>query len=908
MRRMNTIRASVLFGLAGLVGCTPQISGVERNRGGAALTMFSASSTPSQTNVDAGYDFELGMIFFADSAGTANGVHFYKGDADTGTHTGHLWTASGTLLATVTFSGETASGWQYMAFSSPVSLNAGTRYVVSYHTTTGFSLDQNYFTSQVDNPPLHVPAGGGVYGAGSTFPSQVYADSNYWVDVDYTAGSGTTTGGGGNTTLFDPATSPASEATNTDPEEVGVKFTVDNTGTVHGIRFYKTPNDTGTHVGHLWDQYGNLLTSATFTNETASGWQEQAVSVPIEPGQTYTASYGTATDFGFDFGGFNAGIDRAPLHAPANGGVMGLQGSYPQGNFYADNFWVDVHFDSAACTPGCSACGASDGCGGTCCAGSAYSIWTVNDAPSSVGSGNFELGTTFTAAVDGTVTHLRYYNAAGDATAHDGHLWDGSGNLLATVNFPANSPQGWLDQPLASPVQIVANKSYVVSYYTTNSFAYTPDYLDSPRSVLPLTVPAQGGVYGTGPDGTFPTQSFSGSSYFADVVFQPTPKVASLFGATSLPSATLQSSGTPFEVGVQFTTSVAGAVTQLLFYKGAGNSGAHVAHLWDGSGTLLATAPYTNETASGWQSVVLPSAIPLTTGTQYVASYSSSTGIAADQAFFGPNFDRPPLSVPTSGGVYATAIDTFPDQTFGGSNYWVDVTFQPTLPNQSCTPTCAGVACGQPDGCGGTCCSGSGCTAATGCDPQCQTLNTCGSACQNVADNTSCTPSAGGAGTCQSGACTAGSLSSVFNDTGAPNSSYISSDAFELGMQFTSDLATTVTKLRFFKVAGATGTHVGHLWDGAGNLLATATYTNETASGWQEVTLSAPVAINANTEYVTSYSESGGFGFTLDYFDSAKDVPPLHVPASGGVYGAQGSFPTLVYLNSNYWVDAVISN
>ena len=48
-----------------------------------------------------------------------------------------LWTSTGTLLATGTFSDETASGWQELDFSAPVAVTAGTTYVASYYTSTG---------------------------------------------------------------------------------------------------------------------------------------------------------------------------------------------------------------------------------------------------------------------------------------------------------------------------------------------------------------------------------------------------------------------------------------------------------------------------------------------------------------------------------------------------------------------------------------------------------------------------------------------------------------------------------------------------------------------------------------------------------------------------------------------------
>ena len=44
-------------------------------------------------------------------------------------------------------------------------------------------------------------------------------------------------------------------------------------GYITGLRFYKAATNTGTHVGNLWTAAGSLLSSVTFTNETASGWQ-----------------------------------------------------------------------------------------------------------------------------------------------------------------------------------------------------------------------------------------------------------------------------------------------------------------------------------------------------------------------------------------------------------------------------------------------------------------------------------------------------------------------------------------------------------------------------------------------------------------------------------------------------------
>jgi len=86
-------------------------------------------------------------------------------------------------------------------------------------------------------------------------------------------------------------------------------------------------------------------------------------------------------------------------------------------------------------------------------------------------------------------------------------------------------------------------------------------------------------------------------------------------------------------------------------------------------------------------------------------------------------------------------------------------------------------------------------------------------------------------------------------------------------VQFHSDMDGYVTGVRFYKSAANTGTHAGHLWSNSGALLASATFVNETPSGWQQVNFSNPVPITANTLYVASYQTSvGHFGLDQGYF------------------------------------------
>ena len=99
------------------------------------VSLWASDAVPAvKAEADTGA-VELGVRFETSTAGSLQGVRFYKGSTNTGTHTGSLRTATGTKLATATFAGETTSGWQTVTFSAAVRLTANTTYVASYHTT-----------------------------------------------------------------------------------------------------------------------------------------------------------------------------------------------------------------------------------------------------------------------------------------------------------------------------------------------------------------------------------------------------------------------------------------------------------------------------------------------------------------------------------------------------------------------------------------------------------------------------------------------------------------------------------------------------------------------------------------------------------------------------------------------------
>jgi uncharacterized protein DUF4082 len=335
---------------------------------------------PSIASVNDPNPVEIGVKLVSDVTGSVNGIRFYKGSGNVGPHIGHLWAGDGTLLATANFSNETASGWQYAAFPSPVPISANTTYVASYHTDSGFySATPGYFASSgFYDPPLAALRDGtdgpdGVYAYGASgfplFPSSAYQSTNYWVDVDFAPGTSSGGGGGGSgtaTTIWANSAIPDLASAN-DPAavELGVKFRVDVAGSITGVRFFKGSANTGTHVGKLWGLDGTLLASATFTGETASGWQQVSFPspVPVAAGGTYVASYHTSTgNYAFSGAYFAAaGVDSPPLHALQDGAAGGDGvyqyggGGFPAQSYHSGNYWVDVVFQPGSATTAAAA-------------------------------------------------------------------------------------------------------------------------------------------------------------------------------------------------------------------------------------------------------------------------------------------------------------------------------------------------------------------------------------------------------------------------------------------------------------------------------------------------------------------------------------------------------------------------
>ena len=165
-----------------------------------------------------------------------------------------------------------------------------------------------------------------------------------------------------------------------------------------------------------------------------------------------------------------------------------------------------------------------------------------------------------------------------------------------------------------------------------------------------------------------------------------------------------------------------------------------------------------------------------------------------------------------------------------------------------------------------------------------------------------------------------GAPHSIWSPSSAPTVPDGGPDAsVELGVKFKSDVDGFINGIRFYKAAANSGIHVANLWSLTGTLLATATSSNETSSGWQEVSFASPVRISADTTYIASYfAPNAHYPFDTNYFASTGvDNLMLHalidsrgVDGNDGVYayGNTSNFPNLTYHATNYWVDVVFTS
>ncbi|MBB3351436.1 VCBS repeat-containing protein [Rhizobium sp. BK049] len=773
---------------------------------GPNYTSLFGSATPAVVNTNDTSAVELGVKFQTSVAGTVTGIRFYKGSQDTGTHTGSLWSSTGTRVATLTFTSETASGWQTAYFTSPVSLTVGQTYTASYHTNTGhYSSTTGYFTSNVTSGPLTAPASGNgvyAYGSNSLFPTSTFQSTNYFVDVMFTTSSSNTTptavadtgdatekggvanGSGG------VAASGNVLTNDTDPD-------AGDTKTVTAVRFGAT---SGTLGSALTGAYGSLVLNA-------SGAYSYAVNENNATVQALRQSTNTLSDvFSYtmrDSAGATATANLTiTIHGANDAPVLAVQTTTQNatvGSAFSFTLPTTTFTDVDSGDTLAYAATAADGTALPSWLSFNASTRTFSGTPTTSGTygvkvtatdlGGLAANETFNIAVStsGNTTPTAVADT-GDATEKGG-VANGSGGVAASGNVLTNdtdpdtgdtktvtavrfgTTSGTLGSALTGAYgSLVLNASGAYSYainennatvqalrQSTNTlsdvFSYTMRDSAGATATANLTITIHGAndapvlavqtttqnatvgsafsftlptttftdvdsgdtlaYAATSADGTAlpswlsfnaSTRTFSGTpttsgtygvkvtatdlgSLTANETFNiavsTTPTSYSLFSASSTPSRTFND-GQQLELGVKFTSNVAGDVTGIRFYRSANDNGQNVVDLWTATGTKLATATFTTTTASGWQTVNFTNPVTIAANTTYVASYHTTGAYVATSNFFTAAVSNGPLTAPASGnGVYAyggsATAGLFPTNSYNSTNYYADVVFRPQL-------------------------------------------------------------------------------------------------------------------------------------------------------------------------------------------------------------------------------------
>ncbi|WP_256335069.1 DUF4082 domain-containing protein [Lentzea albidocapillata] len=716
--------------------------------------VFSGTDLPKVVSANDSSALELGMKFRSSTSGYVRGVRFYKGEGNTGTHTGTLWSTSGEPLATGTFVNETATGWQTLLFPSPIAVQANTTYIASYFAPTGrFSYDTEYFFRKKKylEPLTGLESGvdgtNGVFKFGSGFPSNTFGDTNYWVDVVWAPDPGPDT-----RAPVQTASSPVADA-----GSVALTTTVsgmfDEAVTLTGAQF--------TVTGPSGAVSGTMSLSADTRTVTFTP------SVPLTAATTYTAA---------------------------------LKAADVSNNMSAQTNWT---FTTGSPRPAACPC-------------TVWDDFAAPATMDSGDTNQVEVGTKVRFDGKGEVLGVRFYKSTGNTGTHTGSLWTSTGQLLAQGTFTVETTSGWQKLMFSSPVAVQANTTYVVSYYAPNGrYSVSSGYFNGQgadyKSLHALQNGTDGGngVYRYGSGGGFPSSSYNATNYWVDVIYRnglngdttpptltnrtpgvdatnvsltapltatfsepvdpasaqlwltdprggkltgsvslsadqktvtwtPAGKLApgtryqahvgiadangialaapaewgftttttptcpcSLFSTATVPTVTSTDDGGAYELGVRFSPTQSGQITGVKFYKGTGNTGTHTGSLWNASGTRLATGTFSGETATGWQTLTFAQPVIVSAGQTYTASYTTTTGrYAVNGGYFatGPVNSAPLTAPQEQNGVFVPGSG-FPTMTYGSGNYWVDVVYQPNADNdapvvQSRTPLDGATAVG----------------------------------------------------------------------------------------------------------------------------------------------------------------------------------------------------------------------
>jgi len=183
------------------------------------------------------------------------------------------------------------------------------------------------------------------------------------------------------------------------------------------------------------------------------------------------------------------------------------------------------------------------------------------------------------------------------------------------------------------------------------------------------------------------------SLLFLTWLLLPAAAQAQTFSVLGTEAPSVTGTDGPYELGMKFSTTKAGQISAIRFYKVAGDTSTdptrvHTGHIWAADGALQATVTFTNETDSGWQQQALPAPLNIAPDTTYVVSVNSISAYGATGGGLAGVVGNGTISsvADKQNGVYTSPAGQFPTSSYNNTNYYRDVIFQPGSANQVVAP------------------------------------------------------------------------------------------------------------------------------------------------------------------------------------------------------------------------------
>lgn len=179
----------ILFSSVGLSISGPQYTALANalaaytaSRGVGIYSLFVDTAVLTNNSSD-GVPYEQGFRFTIDVPGKITHLRFFKALSETSGHTGKIWNRdTQELITSVSFSGETSSGWQQQILSSPVNISPGINYAISININSHFVTGTEFYTAYEKNA-FNIPVDAGVYAlTPNIYPADVYFE-NYLIDL-----------------------------------------------------------------------------------------------------------------------------------------------------------------------------------------------------------------------------------------------------------------------------------------------------------------------------------------------------------------------------------------------------------------------------------------------------------------------------------------------------------------------------------------------------------------------------------------------------------------------------------------------------------------------------------------------------------------------------------------------------